>query len=77
MSTPPEEGLTPILLSRTEAARLLGIGRTTLDRLVAEGAITTVRIGRRALVHRAEVERFAAALMSVRATPLRLLSGRR
>lgn len=39
-----------------EAARLLKIGRTHCFRLVAEGTLPSVRLGRRVLVPRAALE---------------------
>jgi excisionase family DNA binding protein len=36
----------PLLLRPTEAAQLLGIGRSTLYELMAAGAIPTIHIGR-------------------------------
>lgn len=39
-----------------EAARLLGVGRTTLYRLVGEGKITAVKIGGRTVVPATELE---------------------
>lgn len=47
-----------LLLSRADAARLLGIGTTKLDDLIARRLIRTKRIGRRVLVPRAAVEEF-------------------
>lgn len=39
-----------VLASIPEAARMLSIGRSTLYRLIADGHIQTVKIGRRTLV---------------------------
>ena len=48
------------ILIRVEiAAVLLGIGRTMMYELIKRGAIPVVRIGRRTLVHRTDLERFA------------------
>ena len=52
----------PLLLNVEEAARLLGIGRTTLFALIDQGRIQTVRLGRRRLVVRAGLERFVEEL---------------
>ncbi|MGH9891184.1 MAG: helix-turn-helix domain-containing protein, partial [bacterium] len=50
------------LLLRVEAAAiLLGIGRTTMYELIRRRDIPVVRIGRRTLVHRSDLERFAHA----------------
>jgi excisionase family DNA binding protein len=50
-----------ILLRVETAAVLLGIGRTKMYALIKRGRIPTVRIGRRTLIHRADLERFAQA----------------
>lgn len=50
-----------ILLRVEAAAVLLGIGRSTMYDLIKRGEITVVKIGRRTLIHRDEVERFARA----------------
>lgn len=50
-----------ILLRVETAAVLLGIGRTKVYALIKRGRIPTVRIGRRTLIHRADLERFAQA----------------
>ncbi|MGH2682725.1 MAG: helix-turn-helix domain-containing protein [Actinomycetota bacterium] len=50
-----------VLLRVEAAAILLGIGRTTMYELIRRRAIPVVRIGRRTLVHRADLERFAQA----------------
>jgi excisionase family DNA binding protein len=48
-----------ILLPVEAAALLLGIGRTTLYELIKRREIAVVRIGRRTLLHRADLEQFA------------------
>lgn len=49
-----------LLVSKREAARLLGVDRNwTLDRLVKEGAIRVVQVGKRVRIPMAEVERLA------------------
>lgn len=49
------------LLSKREAARLLGVSRgRTLDSLIASGQVRVVRIGGRLRVPRAELERLQA-----------------
>ena len=47
-----------------DAARALGIGRTTMFRLVADGEIETVRIGRRLLVPAEAVREYVQRLRS-------------
>ena len=53
-----------LLLSVEDAARLLGVGRTTLFALIADGRIQTVRLGRRRLVVRSGLERFVEEICS-------------
>jgi excisionase family DNA binding protein len=47
-----------VLLRVETAAILLGIGRTKIYELIGRGQISVVRIGRRTLVHRDDLERF-------------------
>jgi excisionase family DNA binding protein len=49
----------PMLLSRKEVARALGISLRLIDTLVARGELRVRRIGRRTLVERRECEKFA------------------
>lgn len=46
------------LISMKEAAHRLGISKRTLERRIAEGLIAKVKIGRRALITVAELDRF-------------------
>ena len=55
-----EVGLRPLLVDAKQAARLLGIGRTTLYELIKAGAVTTVHIGRCVRFPVAELEGFGA-----------------
>jgi len=48
----------PLLIGVREAAAELGIGRDRAYQLVAEGRLRSLRLGRRVLVPRAELERF-------------------
>ena len=48
-----------ILLSERETMRALGIGRSLLRRIWAQGLIRPTRLGRRLLFHVDEVRRFA------------------
>lgn len=50
-----------VLLRIEAAAILLGIGRTKMYELIRRGQIPVVRIGRRTLVHRADLEHFGQA----------------
>jgi excisionase family DNA binding protein len=49
-----------VMLSDREVARMLGIGRTKARELMTAGAIRSVRIGRRRLVPRSEVDAYVA-----------------
>ena len=53
-----------LLLKVEDAARLLGVGRTTFFELISQGRIQTVRVGRRRLVVRAGLERFVEEISS-------------
>lgn len=48
-----------LLHARQEAAQLLSISLRKIDLLIASKALKTVRVGRRNLVARSELERFA------------------
>lgn len=54
-----EGNVTAILLSRDDAAIALGLGRRTLDYLIARGELRVRRIGKRVLIPREELKRFA------------------
>jgi len=49
----------PILVSINEAAKLLGLGRTSIYALINEGKLETSQIGRRNLVKVASIEELA------------------
>lgn len=51
-----------LLRSLPEAQSELGIGRSTIYKLIATGDLATVKIGRRQLVAQAELERFVRDL---------------
>jgi len=50
---------TALLYSVADAARLLGIGKSTLWGMISRGEIGTRKIGRRTLILRQTLERFA------------------
>lgn len=54
--------MTPILLSIPDACRTLGIGKSKIYELIADGALTARKIGKKTLVPAADLERFAAGL---------------
>lgn len=51
--------ITQELLDRRTAARMLSLGLGTLDKLIDSGELHARRVGRRVLVPRVELERFA------------------
>jgi excisionase family DNA binding protein len=65
--TPPptpsqERELHPLALCVEDAAEVLGIGRTLVFRLLRDGDLKAVRIGRRTLIPVRELEAFLARL---------------
>jgi excisionase family DNA binding protein len=52
----------PSALSIIEAARTLGIGRSTIYRLIGEGRLPIRKIGRRTLILRSDIDTFIEAL---------------
>ena len=52
-------GDTALLYSVADAARLLGIGKSSLWGMISRGEISTRKIGRRTLIRRQTLERFA------------------
>jgi excisionase family DNA binding protein len=61
----PEE-VERIAYSVVEAAQIAGIGRTGLYQLISDGRIPAVKIGKRTLVRRSDLEAFMAALPTSR-----------
>jgi excisionase family DNA binding protein len=54
----------PLLLSVSEAAQALGVGRTLTWELIRNRELKTVRVNRRVLVARTELNRFVAERMA-------------
>ena len=52
----------PLLHSIQDSTQLLGIGRSTLYGLIADGKICTVKIGRRTLIPDQEIKRYVKML---------------
>lgn len=52
----------PRLLSVMEAARLLGIGRSTLYLILKDGRLSARKLGKRTLILRDDLETFAQTL---------------
>jgi excisionase family DNA binding protein len=50
----------PLLLGIKQAAPIAGVGRDLMYRLVAEGRIRSVRVGRKRLIPRSELEAWIA-----------------
>jgi excisionase family DNA binding protein len=67
-----------LLMTTTQAAKLLGIGRTTVYALIKEGQLRPVHIARSCRISRAELDRFVARLdgEGTDAEVLRLVSSR-
>lgn len=47
----------PVTISISGAAKALGLGRTTIYSLIAEGRLETVKLGKRHLVKTASIRR--------------------
>jgi excisionase family DNA binding protein len=54
-------GRQPILLSRSEVATALCLGQRTVDELIAQGTLPSIRIGRRVLVRQDVLDQFVQA----------------
>lgn len=54
--------ITPVALTTADAARSLGIGKTKLFELIANGQLPAIRLGGRTLISREDLESFVAAL---------------
>lgn len=49
----------PVLCGRGDAAKMLGLGTTKTDELIAQGVLESVRIGKRRLVKISSLNRLA------------------
>lgn len=58
-SSTPKETIEPYTLSIKDASRLLGLGRSTIYRLIGEGQLDTVKIGNRTLIKTASIRNLA------------------
>jgi len=59
----------PRLLSIPEAQAVLGISRTTLFRLLSDGDLAGMKIGRRTVIPSREIDAYIAAAMTPEETP--------
>jgi len=50
----------PLLVSYAESARLLGVGERTIKRMVADGALSPVRVGASSRIRRADLDSFVS-----------------
>jgi len=55
--SPPKEAIERLTLSIKDAGRVLGLGRSTIYRLIGDGQIETVKIGNRTLIKTASIRR--------------------
>ena len=55
-------GMDKLLYSVSEATQMLSVGRSVVYELIADGKIHVVKIGRRTLIARDELERFVQSL---------------
>lgn len=53
----PQERIQPLTLSIKDAAKALGLGRSTIYRLIGERQLETVKIGNRTLIKTASIDR--------------------
>jgi excisionase family DNA binding protein len=58
-----------VTVSVTEAAHMLGIGRTLAYEAARDGSLRTIRVGRRVLVPMLAIEELLSQASSGRATP--------
>ena len=56
----PPDAPTPLTVTFRRAGELTGLGQTTLWKLVKEGRLTVVRVGRRTLIHFSSLQRLFA-----------------
>ena len=54
--------LTPLCYAPNDAAKVLGIGRSTLFSLLARGELSARKLGTRTLITAAELERYLTGL---------------
>ena len=57
-----------IALTTAQALKALNIGKTTLFKMIERGDIETIRIGRKLLIHKAEIARLIETSTSRKAS---------
>ncbi|WP_433267235.1 helix-turn-helix domain-containing protein [Actinosynnema sp. CS-041913] len=62
-AVPSEVRSNRVLLTTEEAAERLGVGRTTMYRLIGDGEIESVQIGRLRRIHVSAVDTYARKLL--------------
>jgi len=65
---PLESASEPLLLDVVSSAKVLGIGRTQLFKLIREGELNACHIGRRTLIAQAELEEYVGRLRQASST---------
>lgn len=53
-----ENDVNPLAFSPIDGARQLSIGRTQIYKLIAEGRLRTIKLGRRTLIRASELQAF-------------------
>ena len=61
VAPPLREAIQPLTISIKDATRLLGLGRSTIYRLIGDGHLDTVKIGNRTLIKTASIRALAQA----------------
>lgn len=59
--SPRKDSVEPLTLSIKDATRLLGLGRSTIYKLIGDGQIETVKIGNRVLLKSASIRKLVEA----------------
>jgi excisionase family DNA binding protein len=62
---PSTDGVTPILLTPEQAARALGLGRTTVYALLRDGELRSVRLGRSRRIPYANLVQFVERITAL------------
>jgi excisionase family DNA binding protein len=68
MIEPTDQKPTPLAYSITDAAAMLGIGRSKFYKLLDEGHLPTINIGRRRLIAHADLVAFMDMLRGIGTT---------